>query len=108
MNQESGKIAHRKIPARAVRRCWSRPWTHIDIGWAMLVPLLLGVLILACELDTSFAHGIGGRDASFVAGTKGPDLIPFIYLGAKHMVTGYDHLLFIFSVIFFLYRMKDA
>jgi len=34
--------------------------------------------------------------------------MPFIYLGAKHMVTGYDHLLFIFGVIFFLYRMKDV
>jgi hypothetical protein len=74
----------------------------------MLVPLLLALFIVAGELDASFAHGIGGRDASFVAGTKGPDLIPFIYLGAKHMVTGYDHLLFIFSVIFFLYRMKDV
>ncbi|EGZ7032740.1 HupE/UreJ family protein, partial [Cronobacter sakazakii] len=31
----------------------------------------------------------------------------FIYLGAKHMVTGYDHLLFLFGVIFFLYKMRD-
>jgi hypothetical protein len=30
-----------------------------------------------------------------------------MYLGAKHMVTGYDHLLFLVGVIFFLYRMKD-
>ena len=34
-------------------------------------------------------------------------ILPYIYLGAKHMVTGYDHLLFLFGVIFFLYRMKD-
>ena len=34
-------------------------------------------------------------------------IVPFIYLGAKHMVTGYDHLLFLFGVIFFLYRLKD-
>jgi hypothetical protein len=31
-----------------------------------------------------------------------------MYLGAKHMVTGYDHLLFILGVIFFLYRMRDV
>ncbi len=56
----------------------------------------------------ALAHGIGGRDAAFVAATKGPDLLPFMYLGAKHMVTGYDHLLFIFGVIFFLYRLRDV
>ena len=32
----------------------------------------------------------------------------FLYLGAKHMVTGYDHLLFLVGVIFFLYRLKDV
>jgi hypothetical protein len=32
--------------------------------------------------------------------------VPFVYLGAKHMVTGYDHILFLFGVIFFLYRLK--
>ena len=35
-------------------------------------------------------------------------LLPFVYLGAKHMITGYDHLLFLFGVIFFLYRLKDV
>jgi hypothetical protein len=30
-----------------------------------------------------------------------------MYLGAKHMVTGYDHLAFLVGVIFFLYRLKD-
>ena len=43
-----------------------------------------------------------------MAATTGPDVIPFLYLGAKHMVTGYDHLLFLLGVIFFLYRMKDV
>jgi hypothetical protein len=56
---------------------------------------------------TAFAHNIGGSDAAFVAATRGPDPFPFLYLGAKHMVTGYDHLLFLVGVIFFLYRMKD-
>ena len=31
-----------------------------------------------------------------------------MYLGAKHMVTGYDHLLFLVGVIFFLYRTRDV
>jgi hypothetical protein len=35
-------------------------------------------------------------------------LMAFLYLGAKHMVTGYDHLLFLFGVIFFLYRLRDV
>jgi hypothetical protein len=69
---------------------------------------LAAVLILAVISGAAFAHGIGGRDAAFVAATKGPDILPFMYLGAKHMVTGYDHLLFIFGVIFFLYRLRDV
>ena len=55
----------------------------------------------------ALAHAIGGSDAAFVAATKGADPFPFLYLGAKHMVTGYDHLLFLLGVIFFLYRLKD-
>jgi hypothetical protein len=77
-------------------------------GLGGLAAVLLVLTIAAGGWDPALAHGIGGRDASFVAATKGPDILPFMYLGAKHMVTGYDHLLFIFSVIFFLYRMKDV
>src|SRR6266852_4627648 len=87
----------------------SRNRARCGDGWiAVMALLLLSLLIVDSNFGTAFAHGIGGRDAAFVAATKGPDLMPFIYLGAKHMVTGYDHLLFIFGVIFFLYRMKDV
>jgi len=55
----------------------------------------------------ALAHNIGGTDAAFVAATRGPDPIPFMYLGAKHMVTGYDHLLFLVGVIFFLFRLRQ-
>nr|WP_198402694.1 HupE/UreJ family protein [Marinobacter salinus] len=55
-----------------------------------------------------FAHGVEEGDATFIEQAKGAQLLPFIYLGAKHMVTGYDHLLFLAGVIFFLYRMKDV
>jgi hypothetical protein len=70
--------------------------------------LVIILALLMIPSDFAFAHGIGGKDAAFVAATKGPDILPFMYLGAKHMVTGYDHLLFILGVIFFLYRMRDV
>ena len=52
----------------------------------------------------SQAHSITGNDANFVQDIDGPAVMPFIYLGAKHMVTGYDHLLYLIGVVFFLYR----
>ena len=54
------------------------------------------------------AHGVSQGDARFVEANKGAAIGPFIYLGAKHMVTGYDHLAFLLGVIFFLYRLKDV
>ncbi len=56
----------------------------------------------------SLAHGIGASDASFVESVQGPAVIEFLYLGAKHMVTGYDHILFLIGVIFFLYKLRDV
>jgi len=53
------------------------------------------------------AHGVSGKDARFLLSLDGPAVVPLMYLGAKHMVTGYDHLLFLVGVIFFLYRLKD-
>ncbi|HEX3484762.1 MAG TPA: HupE/UreJ family protein [Micropepsaceae bacterium] len=76
-------------------------------GWPRLA--LPGLLVPLLMLWTDvFAHGIGGKDAAFVAASSGPQIMPFIYLGAKHMVTGYDHLLFILGVIFFLYRLTHV
>jgi hypothetical protein len=66
---------------------------------------LLGALALA---GAASAHGIEGKDANFVAANAGPQIVPFLYLGAKHMVTGYDHLLFIAGVVFFLYRLSHV
>jgi hypothetical protein len=56
---------------------------------------------------TAAAHNVSKRDASFVESNRGAAIGPFLYLGAKHMVTGYDHILFLVGVIFFLYRLKD-
>ena len=55
----------------------------------------------------ALAHGVSDKDATFVESISGAAIGPFMYLGAKHMVTGYDHLLFLVGVIFFLYRLKD-
>ena len=57
--------------------------------------------------STADAHNVSKRDASFVQSTKGAAIAPFVYLGAKHMVTGYDHLAFLVGVVFFLYKLKD-
>lgn len=56
---------------------------------------------------SAFAHGVSESDKGFLQAYAGVQFLPFMYLGAKHMVTGYDHLLFLCGVIFFLYRMKE-
>ena len=63
---------------------------------------------LTLFVANAFGHTIEGSDANFVQAIDGPAVIPFMYLGAKHMVTGYDHLLFLMGVIFFLYRPKHV
>ena len=69
-----------------------------------------GLALTAMLLGTqaALAHGVSGGDADFMSGATGWNIGPYLYLGAKHMVTGYDHLLFLLGVIFFLYRMKDV
>jgi hypothetical protein len=69
--------------------------------------LLIAALLLAIPVLAA-AHSIEGNNASFVQAVDGPAVFAFMYLGAKHMVTGYDHLLFLVGVIFFLYRPTDV
>lgn len=57
---------------------------------------------------SALAHGVADDDKLFLEQNSGLQLIVFAYLGAKHMVTGYDHLLFLFGVVFFLYRMREV
>lgn len=64
--------------------------------------------LVALFLPEAFAHGVAEDDKAFIEQISGVQLIPFIYLGAKHMVTGYDHLLFLVGVIFFLYRLREV
>jgi hypothetical protein len=65
--------------------------------------------LLACLVPAALhAHGVAAGDKGFIQASTGVLLGPFMYLGAKHMVTGYDHLLFLLGVIFFLYRLRDV
>jgi len=66
--------------------------------------LVLGGLLFAGVL---YAHGVEEGDADFLERNSGHALLAFMYLGAKHMITGYDHLLYLLGVIFFLYRPRD-
>ena len=72
------------------------------------VMLLVACLLVVLLPETAAAHGVSSRDAAFVQSITGAEIGAFLYLGAKHMVTGYDHLLFLVGVIFFLYRLKDV
>ncbi|MDZ7575845.1 MAG: HupE/UreJ family protein [Pseudotabrizicola sp.] len=74
------------------------------LPWALIL-LVLGLLLAAAA--PALAHGVTLGDKGYIQEVTGVKLIPFLYLGAKHMVTGYDHLLFLFGVIFFLYGMKQ-
>ncbi|MGK0441416.1 MAG: hypothetical protein ACJA0N_001214 [Pseudohongiellaceae bacterium] len=68
----------------------------------------LWILLISGLYSTAvIAHGVSQGDQGYIQEISGTNIIPFIYLGAKHMVTGYDHLLFLVGVIFFLYRPSD-
>ena len=81
---------------------WMRRRRHLCGVVAIVVVALSTFAVQAGE-----AHGVSSKDARFLLSLDGPAPIPLLYLGAKHMVTGYDHLLFLVGVIFFLYRLKD-
>lgn len=67
--------------------------------WVGVCLSLLGTIAMA--------HGVDDRTAQFLQGNNGVALVPYLYIGAKHMLTGYDHLLFLVGVIFFLFRRQD-
>ncbi len=59
-------------------------------------------------IPAAWSHGVEGKDATYLESVSGVHFIPLMYLGAKHMITGYDHLLFLAGVVFFLYRLRDV
>jgi HupE / UreJ protein len=69
------------------------------------ISCLLLLLTIAPKL---FAHGVDANTQHFLSANQGVTIGPFLYIGAKHMLTGYDHLLFLVGVIFFLFRIRDV
>ena len=77
---------------------------HATGGYRLLwIVLTLGLFGMSAD---ALAHAVAEGDKGYIQEITGVNLIAFMYLGAKHMVTGYDHLLFLLGVIFFLYQMK--
>lgn len=72
------------------------------------VLIYLTIALLALLSIEAFAHGVDDKTRAFLEQNNGVQFIPFLYIGAKHMITGYDHLLFLVGVIFFLYRSRDV
>ena len=53
--------------------------------------LFLGLLLLSMSLG-ALAHGVDDDTRLFLEQNTGTQFFPFIYIGAKHMFTGYDHI----------------
>jgi len=83
------------------QQLFTREGLFVFLRFTILLVVFFGIA------SNLFAHGVTSGDKGYIKESVGALPIPFIYLGAKHMMTGYDHLLFLFGVIFFLYRLKD-
>lgn len=70
--------------------------------------IFLSITLLLFVTGSAYAHGVDEDTQTFLSGNTGVAFGPFLYIGAKHMLTGYDHLLFLVGVIFFLSRIKDV
>ena len=69
---------------------------------------VVATMVLVLLPSLLWAHNVSEADREFIRQSAGPQPFIYAYLGAKHMVTGYDHLLFLLGVIFFLYRLRDV
>ena len=67
--------------------------------------LAIALLLIA---GNAVAHNVSLEDARLIAGKSGPQVLLYMWLGAKHMVTGYDHLLFLIGVIFYLKQLRSV
>ena len=85
--------------------------SHPIRGYLACLGLFVFLASICCALlfsASALAHGVASGDKGYIQEISGVHLLPFVYLGAKHMVTGYDHLLFLFGVIFFLRRLREV
>tara|TARA_R110001583_G_scaffold195118_1_gene369334 strand:- start:81433 stop:82170 length:738 start_codon:yes stop_codon:yes gene_type:complete len=82
------------------------PAVHSWVNWRGR-PLFIALVffIAFTGVSEAFAHAVTAGDKGYIQEISGVNLLPFVYLGAKHMMTGYDHILFLLGVIFFLYRL---
>jgi hypothetical protein len=92
---------HRPLPGG-----WS--WPPAVRPPTAFLALAAALLMLSLSGLEALAHAVAAGDKGYIQEITGVHLIPFVYLGAKHMVTGYDHLLFLVGVIFFLYRLRHV
>ncbi|GGK06270.1 membrane protein [Luteimonas terricola] len=76
-------------------------------NWLPALLAVLAALFMLVLPDLAYAHAIAEGDKGYIQEITGVHLVSFAYLGAKHMATGYDHILFLLGVIFFLYRMNQ-
>jgi HupE / UreJ protein len=83
-------------------RLRAEPWYRPG---SVLTTFLVLALLLFASAD-AFSHAVTQGDKGYIQEVSGVHLLPFAYLGAKHMMTGYDHILFLFGVIFFLYKLQ--
>ena len=90
---------HSHVHDRLPRSPWAIGHPRLFLLFAFFMCLLLGTAEV-------FAHAVTEGDKGYIQEISGVNLLPFVYLGAKHMMTGYDHILFLFGVIFFLYRLQ--
>lgn len=77
---------------------------HIRHNFMQSLLIIIGVF----SSFSLLAHGVDDATKQFLEANQGSAIFPFIYIGAKHMLTGYDHLLFLVGVVFFLFRSKDV
>jgi len=65
--------------------------------------LVTASFFLTAELV--FSHGMSEADKQAMLGGG---YLQYMWLGATHMLTGYDHLLFVFGIVFFLTTFMDV
>lgn len=87
-----------------LHNCVSNKSIQVSTGLGSLWIIFLVLL----GMSTVYAHGVDANTMHFLQHNEGVAIGPFLYIGAKHMLTGYDHLLFLLGVIFFLFRLRDV
>ena len=69
-----------------------------------IIYAVVGLLIFSLLSQTAYAHGMSEADKQAII--DGGNL-RYMWIGATHMLSGYDHLAFVFGIIFFLTNFRD-